>query len=123
MNLVGEFPSKSIRGEKIIQFEYPLTTSCNADFVPSIKQVFLKALRPTGTGIQITDAKLLDEAFEWLEENVRAGHWKVVGEFEKIVCQTRDGVEILVDGEGVRWSSLVRCLRDADAVAFRLRFA
>ncbi|MDX3806154.1 MAG: hypothetical protein QHC89_07055 [Bosea sp. (in: a-proteobacteria)] len=123
MDFVGEFSSNSIHGETTVKFEYPITSSHSVDFLPSLKQVFLRALHPTGTGIQITDEKLLAEAFEWLKENVRAGHWKVVGEYEKIVCQTRDGVEVMVDGKGVRWSVFVRFLRDADAVAFRLRFA
>lgn len=123
MDLVGEISSNSISGKTTVRFDYPLTSSHSDDFIPSIKQMFLKALQPTGTGIQITDEKLLDEAFEWLKENVRAGHWKVVGEYEKIVVQTRDGVQVMVDGDSVRWAVLVRFLRDADAVAFRLRFA
>lgn len=123
MNLVNEFPSTDNHGETRIHFEYPISARHCDDFLPSLKQVFLRAMRPTSDGIRITDAKSLSEAFAWLEENVRAGHWKVVGEYEKIVCQTRDGVAVMVDGDGVRWSVFVRCLRDADAVAFRLRFA
>jgi hypothetical protein len=122
MNLIYEFPFIKFDTETVIEFEYPFNTNQRDDFLPSVRQIFLRGVRPSVDGIVITDVQLLAEAIEWLKQHVRKGAYRVHGRFEKIVCQTKDGAEVMVDGDGVRWGVVFRFLRDEDAILFKLRF-
>ncbi len=122
MNLVDEFPSKNIKGEMLIEFDYPFRHNQEAGFMPSLRQIFMRGLCPTSNGIFISDAKALAEAINWARSMFSEGYYRIEGRYEKIVCQTKDGEEVVVDGDGVRWGVVFRFLRDEDAVLFKMRF-
>lgn len=122
MNLVNEFSSKNINGETLIEFDYPFRDSQKTGFVPSLRQIFMRGLRPTSNGIFISDADAFAEAIDWTREMFSEGNYRIEGRYEKIVCQTKNGEEVVVDGDGVRWGVVFRFLRDEDAVLFKLRF-
>ncbi len=123
MNFVNEFLSVKLGGETVIEFDYPFDADQCSDFMPSLREVFSRGMRPSENGLLITDARLFEEAIEWLKKNVREGFYRIEGRYQKIVCQTRDGVEVMVDGDGVRWGVVFKFLRDEDAVLFFMRFA
>lgn len=56
------FDVHKIHAESVIDFDYPFKTNQGGDFLPSVRQVFLRGLRPSRDGIVITDAQLLAEA-------------------------------------------------------------
>lgn len=122
MNLVNELPSKMIGDEMLIEFDYPFRNNQEVGFVPSLRQIFKRALHPTPNGIFISDAALLAEAINWARERFSEGEYRIEGRYEKIVCQTKDGIDVVVDGDGVRWGVVFRFLRDENAVLFKLRF-
>ncbi len=119
---INEFSSTKNNGETVVSFNYPLDVGAEADFLPSLRDVFLRGIKATEGGMEITSAKVFAEAVQWLNANVREGDYRLDGRFEKIVAQTRRGREVMVDGDGVRWAVVFRFIRDEDAVAFRLRF-
>lgn len=122
MNMLSQFPVKRAVAEAVIEFDYPLRANQRASFIPSLRQIFMNGIRPTSDGIFISDANAFAEAVEWARSMFSKRDYRVDGRFEKIVCQTRDGEEVVVDGEGVRWGAVFRFLRDEDAVLFKLRF-
>lgn len=123
MNFVNEFSYSKTGGETVIEFDYPFKADQGSDFMPSLREVFSHGMRASKNGLLITEARLFEEAIEWLKKNVREGFYRIEGRYQKIVCQTRGGVEVMVDGDAVRWGVVFKFLRDADAVLFYMRFA
>ncbi|MBN9437158.1 hypothetical protein [Bosea sp. (in: a-proteobacteria)] len=106
----------------LIEFDYPFRSNQETGFVPSLRQIFKRGLRSTSNGIFISDAKAFAEAVDWVRTMLSKAHYRIEGRYEKVVCQTKEGEEIVVDGDGVRWGVVFRFLRDQDAVLFKLRF-
>jgi hypothetical protein len=85
--------------------------------------MFMSGVYPSGDGVFISDRDVVAEALEWVRRNVREGCCKTFGRYEKVIFEKKGDLEVLVDGDGVRWGVLFRFLRPVDAAAFRLRFA
>jgi TPR repeat protein len=120
--IVNDFSFNQYRDDRSVLFDYPIKIRKADDFIPSLKQMFMSGVWPSGDGVFVEGIKAYAEALEWLRQNVREGYYKAYGRYEKVIFKQKGDIELLVDGDGVRYGVLFRFLRERDAAAFRMFF-